>query len=102
MIEYKITKNNNNYYVNISGHAGHDDEGYDIVCASVSTLTITIINVIDDLGYGYNIKNLNKNNGFLSFEIENANEIVEKIMKTFIDSLNDLQSQYPSNIKNLN
>ena len=102
MIEYKITKNNNNYYVNISGHAGYSDKGYDIVCASVSTLTITIINVINELGYGYNIKNLNKNNGFLSFEIENANEIVEKIMKTFIDSLNDLQSQYPSNIKNLN
>ena len=49
MIEYKITKNNNNYYVNISGHAGYSDKGYDIVCASVSTLTITIINVINEL-----------------------------------------------------
>ena len=102
MIEYKITKNNKNYYVNISGHAGHDDEGYDIVCASVSTLTITIINVINDLGYSYNIKNLNKKNGFLSFDIESADEIIERIMNTFIDSLIDLESQYPSNIKNLN
>lgn len=102
MIEYKITKNNNNYYVNISGHAGYSDKGYDIVCASVSTLTITIINVINELGYGYNIKNLNKENGFLSFDIENANDSLDKIMKILIDSLNDLEKQYPLFIKNLN
>ncbi len=102
MIEYKIIRNNNNYYVNISGHSGHAKEGYDVVCASVSTLTITIINVIDDLGYGYNIKNLKKNNGFISFDIENSNEVIDKIMKTFTDSLNDLANQYPSNVKNLN
>ena len=102
MIEYKITKNNNNYYVNISGHAGYRDKGYDIVCASVSTLTITIINVINELGYGYNIKNLNKDNGFLSFDIENTNDSLDKIMKILIDSLNDLEKQYPLFIKNLN
>ena len=102
MIEYKILKNNNNYYVNISGHAGYENEGYDIVCASVSTLTITIVNVIDSLGYGYNIKNLNKDNGFLSFDIIDSNETIDKVMKTFTDSLNDLANQYPSNVKNLN
>ncbi len=29
------------------GHAGYDEEGYDIVCAAISILTINTINAID-------------------------------------------------------
>lgn len=29
------------------GHAGYDEEGYDIVCAAISVLTINTINAID-------------------------------------------------------
>ena len=33
----------------ITGHAGYDDYGKDIVCASVSSIVITTINAIIDI-----------------------------------------------------
>ena len=38
------------------GHAGYDDEGYDIVCAAISVLTINTMNAIEafteeEIGY---------------------------------------------------
>lgn len=34
----------------VSGHAGYDDKGKDIVCAGISTLTNTLANLVRRLG----------------------------------------------------
>ena len=49
MISVKIFKNRNGEYqgFNCLGHAGYDDEGKDIVCASVSMIVINTINSIE-------------------------------------------------------
>ena len=33
--------------ITVSGHAGYGEEGYDIVCAAVSALTITMANAVE-------------------------------------------------------
>ena len=42
-ISYK-SKDNHINYVKITGHSGYADDGFDIVCASVSSIAITTIN----------------------------------------------------------
>ena len=45
MIKIKLTKHNNLYKeIVISGHANFDNYGKDIVCASVSSTVITVVN----------------------------------------------------------
>ena len=40
----------NNYTVELTGHAGYDVPGKDIVCAGVSTLFFTLVNTLDEMG----------------------------------------------------
>ena len=49
MTQVTIYKNEFDEYVGFRayGHAGYDEEGYDIVCAAISILTINTINAID-------------------------------------------------------
>ena len=45
MIKVEIKDN----LITIKGHAGYDDKGKDIVCASVSSIVITTINAIVEI-----------------------------------------------------
>lgn len=49
MINVVIKKNKEDipYYYEVSGHAGYDNSGKDIVCAAVSMLMITIANSME-------------------------------------------------------
>lgn len=49
MTKVTIYKNDLNECVGfkVYGHAGYDEEGYDIVCAAISVLTINTINAIE-------------------------------------------------------
>ena len=47
MITVEIRKSNGEYVgFSSKGHAGYADEGYDIICAAVSVLTVNTINSI--------------------------------------------------------
>ena len=48
MITIEIRKSGNEYIGFLSkGHAGYAEEGYDIICAAVSVLTVNTINSIE-------------------------------------------------------
>ena len=48
MITIEIRKSGNEYVgFSSKGHAGYAEEGYDIICAAVSVLTVNTINSID-------------------------------------------------------
>ena len=48
MITVEIRKSNGEYTgFSSKGHAGYAEEGYDIVCAAVSALTVNTINAIE-------------------------------------------------------
>lgn len=94
-IETKI-KDDLIYNVSVHGHAMYDDYGKDIVCAAVSSIVMTSVN---------NILSLDQNG--ISYE-ESENKIVlrdiktmegQKIIQCMLHMLNELQKDYPKNIK---
>jgi len=91
-----IKVNYNDKVIKISGHAGFNDYGKDIVCASVSSIIYTTIN---------GILNINSNaikffdDDELTIEIINEDDVTIKLINSMLDLLKDLAEQYPKNIK---
>ena len=91
-----IKVNYNDKAIKISGHANFDAYGKDIVCASVSSIVYTTVN---------GILNVNKNSikfndeKDLIIEILTNDLIVNKLIKSMLDLLKELEKQYPKNIK---
>ena len=96
MIKISIKENNGIIEeVSITGHAMYDDFGKDIVCSSVSSIVITTVNAIeridkDSISY--------IENPFTLKTIKN-NDITNKLLTNMISLLQELQEQYPKNIK---
>ncbi|MCR5112472.1 MAG: ribosomal-processing cysteine protease Prp [Acholeplasmatales bacterium] len=92
MITYSIRKEKEDLVVEISGHSGYDDSGRDIVCATVSAMSITIVNAIDNLGY--NVRDLEKRDGYLYFRV-NSEPVVNKLIITLAEQMDSLEKTYP-------
>ena len=95
-ISYK-EENNHINYVKIYGHANYADEGFDIVCASVSSIAITTINAIiriDEESIYYS-----ENDGLLEIGIVKENEIVDLLIINMISMFEELEEQYKDYIK---
>ena len=71
--------------VTITGHAGFDDYGHDIVCASVSTLVISTINALEDY-VGLNA-NVEINDDLTSFSVTAIDEYTSIQAQTLMHSL---------------
>lgn len=92
-----IKVNIDNNKIEILGHAMYDDFGKDIVCAGVSSIVITTINSI-----------LRFNNSYITYKeekdrftiiINNHNDIVDNLIENMIDMLQQIEENYPKNIK---
>ena len=94
MIKVNIYNNNK---IEVVGHAMFDDFGKDIVCAGVSSVVTTTINAIltFDKNYIYYILDNDK----LTIEVNTHNEIVDNLIKNMINILEDIEEDYPNNIK---
>lgn len=97
MIKVNIkAKDGNINSIKISGHAGYDVSGKDIVCAAVSSITITTINAL--------IK-LDKNaidyvqNDDLTVIVKKHDEVTSVLIQNMIDLLQELEKDYKKNIK---
>lgn len=83
--------------IEITGHAGYDDYGKDIVCASVSSIVITTINNVLDIDQDSILYEDNDNK--IEIEIIKDNEVVNKLINNMILLLENLEKDYPKNIK---
>ncbi len=91
----KVYANNNN--IVITGHAGFNDYGKDIVCASASSIVITSINAclnIDAKSIVYK-NELDK----LTIDIKSDNNVILKILDNMLNMLSELANDYPKNVK---
>ena len=86
-----------NNKIEVSGHAGYDDYGKDIVCASVSSIVITTVNDALDIDED-SILYTDEDNKII-IEIKNDNEIVKKLINNMVLLLENLEKDYPKNIK---
>jgi hypothetical protein len=83
--------------IEVTGHAGFDESGKDIVCASVSSIIYTTVNGIFNIDQ--NAIKFTDNNDLIKIEIKNQNNIIDILIKNMIDLLENLEEQYPKNIK---
>lgn len=98
MIKVKINYKDN--FVNgfkISGHANYDEHGKDIVCASVSSIVITSINMALSLDET-SVKASDKS-GLIEASVLKQDEIINKVFINMINMLEELQKDYSKNIK---
>lgn len=81
--------------VSITGHAGFDVFGKDIVCASVSSIVITSVNAIvrlenDSIKYD--------DSKGLSIDILSHNDVTDTLIDNMVSLLKELEKQYKKNI----
>lgn len=92
-------KNKDNFinYIKIKGHAGYAEKGFDIVCASVSSIAITTVNAVvrlDDKVITYS-----EEDGLLEINILKYNETVNILIENMISMFEELEKQYKNYIK---
>lgn len=92
-------KNKENYinYVKIKGHAGYALKGYDIVCASVSSIAITTVNAslkIDDKVITYS-----EEDGLLEINILKYNKTINILIENMLGMFESLEKDYKDYIK---
>lgn len=98
MIKIKVEYNSN--FISsfkISGHANYDDYGKDIVCASVSSIAISSVNLA--LKLVENSVSFDSKEGLLYVTILKQDEVINKVFLNMIDMFKELEKQYKNNIK---
>ena len=93
MIKVNINKD----IIIVSGHAKYADYGKDIVCASASSIVISTINGI--LKFDRESISYQEEKDKLVIHILKKDDITKKLIGNMVDMLNELENQYPKNIK---
>jgi len=98
MIRINVKKKDDKInYVKVSGHAEYAEEGFDIVCASVSCICITTVNAlisIDEECVVYS-----EEDGMLEIGIMKHSDITSKLVNNMLDMLGKLAEDYNEYIK---
>lgn len=98
MIKINLKKNDDVVdYIKISGHAGYAEEGYDIVCASVSCIAITTVNALISINEDCLV--YSESDGLLEIKILKHDEVIDKIINNMISLLTKLSLDYKQYIK---
>ena len=98
MIKIKIDYDEN--YVSkfkISGHSGYDIKGNDIVCAAVSSLVISSINLA--LRLNEKSVDVKQEDGLIDANILIHDKVINEVFLNMINMLEELQKSYKNNIK---
>lgn len=92
-------KNKENYinFVKIKGHAGYAEEGFDIICASVSSIAITTVNAIVRINEKAIV--YSEDDGLLEIGILEYNETINILMENMKSMFEELEKQYEEYIK---
>lgn len=92
-----IKVNINNNIIKINGHSEYEEVGKDIVCASVSSIVITTINNILDINDS--AIDYSDDGKVMIIEKKQEDDIVNKLINNMILLLENLEKDYPKNIK---
>ena len=93
MIKININKDE----ITIKGHSGYGVEGTDIVCASVSSISITTVNAL--LSIDEDCIEYIENDGYLNIKIKKHNDTIDKLINNMINLLKELEKDYKKYIE---
>jgi hypothetical protein len=93
MIKININKDE----ITIKGHSGYSVEGFDIVCASVSSICITTVNAL--LSIDEDCIEYIDNDGYLNIKVKKHNDTIDKLINNMINLLKELENQYKKYIE---
>ncbi|MGN1398403.1 MAG: ribosomal-processing cysteine protease Prp [Erysipelotrichaceae bacterium] len=98
MVRVKIGKKSDSIIkLNIEGHAGFADKGRDLVCASISSIAIGLLNSIDILDN--QSCNIIFEDNYINVEVVNNDEIIQTILQVGVIQLQTIEEVYPKNLK---
>lgn len=94
----KVNFDETNKVFEMTGHANYADAGTDIVCAAASAMVITSFNGIakflDESEY-----DAIENDGYIKVTLHKSTKEVELLLQNLLELLQELQIQFPKNIK---
>ena len=93
MIKINVSKDE----ITIKGHSGYAEEGFDIVCASVSSISITTVNAL--LSIDEDCIEYIEKDGYLNIKIKKHNETIDKLIDNMINLLSELENNYKKYIE---
>lgn len=93
MIKINISKDE----ITIKGHSGYAERGSDIVCASVSSISITTVNAL--LSIDEDCIDYEEKDGYLNIKIKKHNETIDKLIDNMINLLSELENDYKKYIE---
>jgi uncharacterized protein YsxB (DUF464 family) len=93
----KYHQNDDEFVIDIKGHAGYAKRGQDIVCASVSTLVYFFVNCVMKIDET-SIKHLQLKDGDVEISLNNIKKIIP-LLEVFQQSMRDVETQYPRCLK---
>lgn len=82
----------------MTGHANAGDYGSDPVCAAASSIAITSFNGIGKFLDETKYDTIEKD-GYLKVTLKETNDTVELLLENLLELLQELQIQFPTNIK---
>lgn len=98
MIKISIKRKQNKVEeIIIKGHSGYEELGKDIVCAAVSSISITTVNAL--ISIDEDCIDYTSNDGFLNINIKKHSDIIDKLIDNMISLLKELEEKYKENIE---
>lgn len=96
MTNLNVTKTKTTTIIEINGHCGFAPYGKDIVCASVSTLVFSLLNVCSMIVE--NVESYEMEDGYCKIQLRTKGKKQQSVVNVFIDMFLDLSNQYPNNL----
>lgn len=98
MIKVKVSNiNGETDSIVVTGHADYAEYGKDIVCSAVSSIIITTVNAILLFNADYISYDEMKDKFVIKIKIHN--ELVSKLIANMLNILQEIENNYPKNIK---
>ncbi len=82
--------------VKVYDHSDFDEHGFDIVCSSISSMTILAFNICESLNS--DICEVREDDCFVEIVIDGYDNNVDIVLTNFINLVKELEEQYPNNI----
>lgn len=100
MITYSFISKDELMTIEVKGHANYADEGYDIVCNSVSMACQITVNTIYNIEQTrYNIVDVENEKGYFKLDVKVTDDVTKGIIETLKETLQMISTQYPRFVK---